>query len=390
MPAQILLGNTVSNGPSKAVFNRSCGSGYGMACEEAQFQTDFGNSTFRWGADRRHYLFFEDRSWPDNADTSHGRISGHAEADHERNRLSITSHKSSAFSWAQVGACSSTVNVQIYDDINFTAAQIAAWQATYAGVGKWGSTFVWTFEHEPNQASKVSSNGGSLAVAAANWRAAVQNIYNLFLTNGVTIWAGNEDFGTTQEGMILALDMVSGHTTQGHDIETWWGPSTATADTTPGDTWMDAHVLMHAGDHYNRGPLFQRWEYTSSFFKDWSDAKHTYQNAQGRKFITAIWETGVQLANQYTGTHSSWDATGLAATPENWLTDLLAYNKTWTNLDLFCYWDSTGTFSYELDSSLSYWQTAGAVFSDPLWAIAGTALPSTSAPTDTWELGMVW
>jgi hypothetical protein len=401
-----LIGAMVSNSPVRAVIARNVTSP--IMAEEAAIASSSGVSGWHYGASRCHYLFMDD-PWGTIDSNTRQAIYGNSNADHENNRLTVATTKpSGGFNWAQTAAASPTVNVAAYNDIVARGAEIAAYQATYAGVGKWGSTFVWSPEHEPNTTDKITANGGSVAAAAANWQAMAQNIYELWVAEGVQIWQGattggvpNNDWSTTQEGMIMSLCLVAGAAggTGGANthISAWWGSASGTG---AGNTWMDSHCILYGPDPYNVGPAPDTSQRMKTFeflvetpdCKTWMDNKSVYQASQGRSFLQGMFETGTQPASAYPATpHSSWLATGLAATPENYVALMRDYIRDhWQTLNLCCWWDDTGStgHSYEIDSTLGMYNAVYPIWTGPVFNSSLTPLPTAGVSGAT-ELGMV-
>jgi hypothetical protein len=399
-----LIGAMVSPSPVRAVIARNVTSP--IMAEEAAIASNAGVPGWHYGASRSHYLFMDEPWSTANNDTKQA-IYGNSNGDHENNRLTVATTKVDPWTWAQAGAATATVNASLYSDIQQRGAELAAYQATYAGVGKWGSTFVWGPEHEGNTNAKIADNGGSVAAAAANWQAMAQNIYEIWVSEGVQIWQGastggvpNNDWSTTQEGMILALCLVAGAAggTSGANthIAAWWGSASGTG---AGNTWMDTHCQMYAPDPYNVGGSPQQRMKTFEFLvetpdcKTWMENKKVYQESQGRSFLSGMMETGTQPASAYPGTpHQSWLDTGLAATSENYVALMRDYIRDhWQNLNLCCWWDDTSNtsgHSYEIDSTTGLYNAIYPIWTGPVFNSSLTPLP-TASPTGATELGMV-
>jgi hypothetical protein len=395
-----LIGNSVSASPNRAVITRSGASA--IMNEETRIQTDSGISGWHFGANRMHYLFL-DQPWllSGGASESKSYISGHSSGDAENNRLTVATHKldtGDAWTWAQGAAATATVNASLYSNMQQRGSEIAAWQVAHAGVGKWGSTFLWSFHHEPGD--DAPGQGGSVAAGAANWIACTQNIYNIWVSEGVQIWQGSSDWTTTQEGMILSVNLTAGAAAgaRDSDITSFWGSASGSG---AGNAWMDQHCLMYATDVYNVGPTPDSSQRMKAFgfladttgCKRWMDNKKIYQASQGRTFLSGIFETGCQSAASYPAApHQSWIDTGLAATPENWLRNMRDYIRDdWPNLNILTYWDDTAPppgHSWELDTTVGYWNAAVPVLTDATFNSSLTPLPSGVVATAT-ELGMV-
>jgi hypothetical protein len=371
-----------SPSPSSAIVNRSA-SGGAINSEESLIAAGAPAPGWNYGANRGHYLFLDEAWTVANNDTKNA-ISGTSTADFENDRLPVITHKSGGSTWAQVAAGA--------EDALITARgnEIVTYQNAHRGLGKWGATFVWSFHHEPNSTTDISANGGTASAAAANWRAATQHIYDMWVAQGVTIWDGEADWTTYTEGLVLSVNLVdggSGGVTGAHK-GIWWGPVNGNG---AGDAWMDANCQMYATDPYALGPSFTPFSFNVNTtqggtvdIRTWSDAKKTYQESQGRTFLQGIFETGVGIypSSQYSnGPHASWTATGLAASEANWIIEMQDYVRdSWPTLNLLCYWDdfsSTTTHNYYLDNNQDKWDAVIAAWTDTAtFASSLTALPS--------------
>jgi hypothetical protein len=354
-----LLGVSAAN-TAGAVVNRNCGSGYIISCEEAKVTTDSGQ-TFVYGADRRHYDDITD-SWPPNADNVFGRLSGHATADFEKDRLPVMSSKYLGTTWAQIAAAASGT---IFNNIVTRGNAIKAWQDSHIGQGRFGCTFAWSFHHEPN------NDSGGAGMAVTDWQAATQNIVTIWQGLGVRFWTGTNDGTTTQEGIILCINLITGETSGGYqnDWDTWW-PSN--------HTWMNANMVCAAGDGYNNGSVFKPFSYMFQTYKSWTDAKRTSQAAAGRTFLAGIWETGCQANSFYSSTHGTWPG-GLAATKFNWFQNMADYIQTsWPLLHHMCYWDSTVVMIWTIDTTQNDWDGFVAISQHDAWGAAAVVPPSTT------------
>jgi hypothetical protein len=366
-----LIGAAVSRFPATPIVNRTC-SDTPLWCEEQQMVTDGAPAGWHYGAGRNHYNFMNEALTVVNNE-SKTRISGHSRADFENNRLPIITTKSAGATWAQVAAGAEDAF------IDARGAELKLWQDAHRGLGKWGATFVWTFHHEPNNDS--AAQGGTIPIAAANWRAATQRIYERWVAQGVTIWVGEEDWTTHTEGMILSVNLIDGGAAgaRGADKGVWWGPTNGNG---AGNAWMDAHCLMYATDPYPGASTFlpMSWlmETTQGgtvSIKTWSDNKHTYQNSQGRVFLPGIFETGVKILSQYTNfTHASWVATGLSPTEANWIINMRDYFRDdYPEMNVVCYWDDRAVGFYDVDSTPAKWAAVVSTFTDTAAYASGLA-----------------
>lgn len=361
---------------SGVVVDRSCGLGSPILCSEDQVQSDVGDPSFRYGASRtnvpgshKHYGFLN------QSFTSNGKAG--MDSDHLFDRLPVISHKydSGGTLWTAIAACSPTVNVAIYNNIVARGNELASWQNSVRGSGKWGCTFCWAFHHECNN---ESGQGDTTAIMAANWRAAYFRILDIWETVcGVTIWQGGSDFSTTVEGLIPAINLVSGkYSGHDNDIATYWG----------NDAQMNARCVMYAGDPYNGAGASRTatFEDIYSGQKSWGDAKAITQAAAGRPFMQAIWETGADVPSTFTnGNTASWTATGLPYTKSNWLLNAAAYIKLHPELRLWIYYDDYASHPGNLlDVTQADWDGWLAAFcADPYWDLATDPLPGTASAT---------
>jgi hypothetical protein len=384
--ARTQIGVMASPSPSSSIVNRSA-SGGAINSEESLIATGSGVSGWNYGANRGHYLFLDEAWTVANNDTKNA-ISGTATADFENDRLPVITHKpasNNASDWVNIA------NGNFDAQITARGNEIITYQNAHRGLGKWGATFVWSFHHEPNSSTDITNGGGgSVATAAANWRAATQHIYDMWVAQGVSIWDGEADWTTHTEGLVLSVNLVdggSGGVTGAHK-GIWWGPVNGNG---AGDAWMDANCKMYATDPYALGPSFTPFSFQINTtqggtvsIKTWSDAKKAYQESQGRTFLQGIFETGVGIypSSQYpNGPHSTWTATGRTANEAEWIDEMHDWIRdNWPTLNLVCYWDdfsSLTTHNYYLDNNTAKWNAVIAAWTDSaVFASSLDALPT--------------
>lgn len=319
---------------------------------------------FKYDIDRRHYLFFNE-AFPPNEDGARGRLV----ADITAGRLPIASFKMGVGSWVDGANASPTATGAAgtaYTNIRNRAIELRNLLILYPN-----TNIMVYIHHEPN--STVNEGGGgatTYAQSGAQWRALVENIWNIFVANGVPIWEGSWDgttFVTTTAGMMYgALNLT-------------WGPSmNGTADDffPLSWTWGNQHVLFPAADSYNRRPAGTpptgrwkafgygfTWHATDQFvnrtdgamgIQPWAVARAA---AVGHPFYPCILETNTEERSFYANGHFSWPA----PTPEtkaNWFEHptlgMGAFLSAWpASAPVFavCTWDAIGTFDFRTDST---------------------------------------
>lgn len=360
------------------IVNRSGASA--ITNEEAALVANGAPAGWHYGASRCHYMFMN-QAWTSTSTPLRQPISGTSQGDFENNRLPVVTTKAtSGVSWLQVAAGN--------DDANIIARgnEIKAWQDAHRGAGKWGATFVWSFHHEPNSAGEITT-AGSLSQAGANYIAATRHIYDIWVARGVTIWQGQSDWTTTQEGMILAINLIDGHAANQDNQNSkqyFWGPATGAG---AGNAWMDDHCIMFAYDPYPVASFLPLSDLVTQTFagtpvKTWGANKRAYQEGRGMPFMEGIFETGIRQTYQYSTIGNAWLPAYGAANPSNWIINMRNYIRdSWPTLNLLCWWDDSATGHYEIDRTPAEFATAVTIFQDQTtFASALTPLPTGGPP----------
>ena len=373
--------------PAGVVVNRTSISGSRISSEEAKLATDSGIPGYHYAGCRQHYFFIADQ-FPETGEENFTN-------DASNNRLPICSTKVSDIgSWVDAtnaSPSSTGVALTMYNNLARYGDQMATWQDGHRGVGRFGATFPWSLHHEPNDddVQNVSISGNANGVQGVlNYQSAVENIIELWKTRGVTMWEGDNSGFTTQEGLMLGLNLITGESAGGSfsfgsggasgsiqktaDWGVWW-PNTW--------TWGNQNMVLSAADSYNNKAtittgVFKTLEYTLTSWTNWNDQKRTYLASIGRPFLTSVWETGTTEESLYNSIHSSWTATGLAKTKANWFLNALDWLKelesTGRAMHHWTYWDSQVTpvatsNAYQVDTSIAAWNGWIAMATDPWW-----------------------
>ncbi|MGH2595787.1 MAG: delta-60 repeat domain-containing protein [Actinomycetota bacterium] len=354
---------------------------YAMKSEEDYFRAHYpalaaggvwGATGFRWHHDRRHYHFFANGFTQEN-NGAQGRVANDVLFD----RLPCVSVKfprppgvpgttATDNDWFYAATCSPTVNVTQYNLVKNYGVQMAAWQASRVGVGRWGAGIQWDPHHEPNNASEQGTFGGSDVATAAAWHAMAQRVCEIFRDDCGVRFAQMDQNGAFLpggDGLIFMMNLTagnqSGSSTQGEPRSTsysrWW-------PTNGSWPWGDQHIMGVSTDAYNQtqppnfAGTFHPFSWCYQPFHTYCDQRRAIQDAAGRPFLECVWETNSAEITQYGGGVSAeWTATGLPASKANWYLQLADYIKnSWPRLWMLTFFDSQGAptqTDWKFDSS---------------------------------------